>query len=190
MSPQLQTYADQYRQSKDGAHRVADGLTPAQFNWKPSESEWSVGECLEHLNVIARSYVPAFERAASADAPRGTGPFTYGLLARLFIRSVRPGSRALPTAPAMDPSDKGAVSSLDPARVLSEFDAMTERYVGVCGQLEGVDYSAVKVRSPFLALLRLPLGAMVDAMGLHALRHIQQAERVTQREGFPSPDES
>ncbi|HIG73139.1 MAG TPA: DinB family protein [Bacteroidetes bacterium] len=190
MSPQLQTYADQYRQSQEEAHRVVAGLTPAQFNWKPSPSEWSVGECLEHLNVIARSYVPAFERAASAEAPRGSGPYSYGMLAKLFIRSVRPGSRPLPTAPAMNPSEKGMASTLDPQRVLVEFDAMTERYVSACAQMEGLDYSAVKVRSPFLALLRLPLGAMVDAMGLHALRHVQQAQRVTQREGFPTSDES
>lgn len=185
MTPQLQTYADQFRLAQSEAHRIADGLTDEQFNWKPSEKEWSVGECLMHLNMIAKAYVPRFREATASGVPAGEGPYTYGLVTRLFTNAVRPGGRAMPTASAMNPSTGAARSDLDKARALTSMDRYTEEYVAVCDAMDGLDYSAIKVRSPFLALLKLPLGGFVDAMGLHALRHVQQAERVTQRSGFP-----
>ena len=33
------------------------------------------------------------------------------------------------------------------------------------------------MRSPVLPLLKLPVGALLEAMGLHSLRHVLQAER-------------
>ena len=69
---------------------------------------------------------------------------------------------------------------------MASFDAYTERFIAVCEAADGLDLARIKVRSPFLKLLRLPLGAFLDAMGLHAIRHVQQAERVTQHPAFPA----
>ncbi|MEM6328401.1 MAG: DinB family protein [Bacteroidota bacterium] len=186
MSPQLQTYADHFRQSQSDAHRISDPLTEAQFNWKPSTKEWSVGECIVHLNIIAKAYLPVFEAQVEQGGPRGTGPYTYGFVSRMFTHSVRPGGRPMPTGGPMNPSTGGARSDLDKTRAMASLDESTERYIAVCAALDGLDYSAITVRSPFLKLMKLPIGAFVDAMGQHSLRHIQQAERVTQQAGFPA----
>ena len=146
-----------------------------------------MGECLVHLNTMAKGYLPLLETAAAAGAPRARGPFAYGPVARLFTHAVRPGSRALPTAPAMNPSSgAGTHSEIDKTRALASFDAYTERFIAVCEAADGLDLGRIKVRSPFLRLLRLPLGAFLDALGLHAIRHVQQAERVTHQPGFPA----
>lgn len=185
-APQLSAYAQAYRQAQAQAHALADPLTSAQFNWKPSPEAWSVGECVAHLNKVAERYVPAMEKAASAEAPQGAPPFRYGWASRLFIRAMRPEARSFPTVPAMKPpSSSAACSQIDKARALADLDAWTERYVGVVEEAEGVDLARVKMRSPFLWLLRLPLGAFLDATGQHALRHAAQAERVTLSNGFP-----
>ncbi|MEM1055826.1 MAG: DinB family protein [Bacteroidota bacterium] len=185
MAPQLQTYADHFRQSQRDAHRIADDLTRVQFNWKPSEKAWSVGECFVHLNVIAKAYLPVLEAAAASGTPRGHGPYTYGFVSRLFTNAVRPGGRPIPTGGPMNPSSGGPQSDFDHGRALASMDEYTDRYVHVCERLDGLDYSSIKVSSPFLPLLRLPIGAFTDAMGLHAIRHVQQAERVTQHPSFP-----
>ncbi|OZC02497.1 DinB family protein [Rubricoccus marinus] len=187
MTDQLTSYASAYRQSQTDAHRIADGLTDEQFNWKPSPKSWSVGECIVHLNTIAKGYLPAFEDAASREAPRASGPFTYGFVARKFTDAVRPGSRAIPTGgPMKPPATTGTQSAIDKARAMASFDGYTDRLVAVCEAADGLDLAAIKVRSPFLKLMKLPLGAFLDAMGLHAIRHVMQAERVTQEAGFPS----
>ena len=185
MSPQLQSYADAYRQSQADLHRIADGLSHEQFNWKPGPKSWSVGECVVHLNTMAKGYLPPMREALADDPPRADGPFTYGFIARKFTDAVRPGSRPIPTAGAMDPTKKVDASGVDKARALAAFDGYTEDFVNVCREADGLDLARIKVRSPFLRLLRLPLGAFLDALGLHAIRHVAQAERVTQAPGFP-----
>lgn len=156
---------------------LTDGLEPRLFNRKPSASGWSAGECVVHLNRTAAGYLPAFERLAGT-LPPGEGPFRYGWLARRFIEAVRPGSRALPTAGAMKPpAATGRESDVDPDAALRQFNDDMDRLVAVARRLEGRDLTAVRMRSPFLPALRLPLGAFVEALGLHACRHVEQAER-------------
>ena len=185
MSPQLVGYADAYRDAQRLVHSVADGLSDEAFNWKPSASAWSVGECIVHLNKMAKGYQPVFEAALSG-APRAPGPFSYGFVARRFTDAVRPGSRPIPTGGAMKPPPaEGGRSQIDKDRALDRLDADTRRFIAIVEQSEGVDLARVKVRSPFLPLLKLPLGAFLDALGQHAVRHAQQAERVTQQPAFP-----
>ena len=187
MQPQVTQYAAHYREAQAHAHRVADGLSDEQFNWKPSAKEWSVGECLVHLNTMGKGYLPVLEDALARDAPRATGPFRYGFVSRRFIEAVRPGSRPMPTAGAMKPPKaSGGRSEIDKARALASFDGYTDRFVEACHRADGLDIASIKVASPFLRIMRLPLGAFLEALGLHAMRHVGQAERVTARPGFPA----
>lgn len=186
MSPQLQTYADAHRQSQTEAHRVAANLSDEAFNWKTDEASWSVGECLVHLNVVAEAYLPKLEAAVGAGARRAEGPFTYGFMTRKMIDGVRPGGPALSTSRSLNPSKGGARSEIDRADALTSFDGYVRQYVAVCEAAEGLDLARIKVRYPFFWLLRLPLGAFLEITEQHALRHVQQAERVTERPGFPT----
>lgn len=178
MSPQLQAIADTYAEARQRLHALLDEIDDEAFNQKPSAKGWSVGECVVHLNTISKAYLPALEAALSPDAPRAAGPFLWGWVSRRFIEAVRPGSRPLPTASTMKPPEtSGLRSDIDRARAVSRFDADTDRWLALCERADGVDLERVKMASPFLKILRLPVGAMLEAMGLHALRHVQQAER-------------
>lgn len=186
MTDLLKSYAAHYDTARADLHRIADGLSDDAFNWKPSAKSWSVGECVVHLNTIAKGYLPDLERLASGDAPRGEGPFRYGFLAGQFINAVRPGSRPIPTVGAMKPPKaSGARSEIDKERAMTSFDSYSDRLVAVCHDASGLDLGAIKMRSPFLKLMKLPLGAFIEALGLHAMRHVNQAERVTQQTDFP-----
>lgn len=167
-----------YADARDRLLALTDGLDAEEFNRKPSETAWSAGECVVHLNKIAKGYLPVFEAAVAEGGPAGSPPFRYGWVARRFIEAVRPGSRPIPTGGAMKPPPvEGLRSDVDPERAVARFVDDIDRYLAVIRQSDGLDLAAVKVRSPFLPVLRLPLGAMLEAMGLHSLRHVQQAER-------------
>ena len=43
------------------ADRTFGHLSARQVNWKPSETEWSIGQCFDHLVISNRAYVPIFE---------------------------------------------------------------------------------------------------------------------------------
>ena len=50
---------------------------------------------------------------------------------------------------------------------------------------DGVDLARVRVPSPALALLRLPIGIWFLALPQHALRHLAQGRRVREDARFP-----
>lgn len=178
--------ANLHRESQVVVHRITDGLSDHQFNWRPEPSAWSVAQCIVHLNLVADAYLPRFEAAIINGAPRAHGPFTWGFVARKMIDGVRPGGPKVRTGAALDPGHAPSASAFDRGATLEQFDALVRRYVAVCERAEGLDLERIKVRYPFLPLLRLPFGAFLEITGQHALRHARQAEQVTQERGFPS----
>lgn len=173
-----------YVEARDRLLALVDGLSDDAFNHKPSPKSWSAGECVVHLNTMAKDYLPRLEEAAAREGPRGEGPFRYGWLGRRFIAAVTPGSRPMPTAPAMKPPASGAArSAIDMDRAVGRFVSDTDRFLAVVDAADGLDLARIKIRSPFLAVLKLPLGVFIEAMGVHNLRHVAQAERAVETVG-------
>ena len=183
MESSLDAYAETYRRATADADALVAGLSPAQFNWKPDASSWSVAECLVHLNTTNAPYVEQMGALLKDGGPRGGPPFRYGMLARLFIASTSPNVRLKSkTLPAMMP----ATSQYGKPQVMAEFDRINEAFQQLIDQAEGLDVSKIRMRSPFLKVVRLPVGAFLEALAGHELRHIAQARRVTQHPGFPA----
>jgi hypothetical protein len=78
MSDSERTYLlDQLEQSKKAMLASIDGLTEAQWKFKPAPAVWSVQECAEHI-ILAEGYIfsgsqqvlktPAVERPANSNA--------------------------------------------------------------------------------------------------------------------------
>lgn len=184
---QLESYAQHYRDAQALLHSIADDLSDEAFNWKPDAGSWSVGECVVHLNKTSKGYLKNLDAIVALNAPRAEGPFTYGWVTRLFIDGVRPGSRSLKTFPALRPPETSATrSDVNKSRALDRYDADTQRFLDVIEAADGLDLTRIKVPTPFLPIVRFNLGGLLEALGLHALRHIQQAERVTRMDAFPA----
>ncbi len=163
---------------------LAEGLPDDVFNAKPSPKGWSAGECVVHLNTMAKGYLPVLEEAAARTEPRGDGPFEYGWVGRRFVAAVTPGARAIPTAPAMKPpAVQGLRSDVDRERALSRFVSDTDRYLAVIDAARGLDLARIRVPSPFLPVMKLQLGVFIEALGVHSLRHVMQAERAVAQAG-------
>ena len=93
MAPELEAFRAQFEALSADAGELVGTLTDAQFAWSPAPDRWSVGQCIEHLNVTARAYLPSLDEAIAAAIRAGvygTGPFTYNLLGRMMVRSMEP----------------------------------------------------------------------------------------------------
>jgi len=175
-----------YVEARTRLDALVDGRTPEALNRKPAPDAWSAAECVVHLNKIAKGYLPELEAAVAKGAPRGEGPFRYGWVARKFVAMMRPGTRPMPTATAMKPpAAEDRQSDIDVDRAMQRFHADVDRFVALIEQADGLDLAKIKVRSPFLTLLKLPIGAAFEALGLHAVRHVAQAERAAR--AMPGP---
>lgn len=187
----VDAYAQAFRTSRERAHALTEGLTDDGFNWKPDTRAWSAGECLIHLNVVAEGHLPALEAAFEAAPPRGQvpAPIRYGLSGRVFVAMSRPGSLRIPTFPSMKPPPApGGRSAAEPAETLAAFDRYTDRFLALTERARVTDLGRVSMRDPYVPLARIPLAAFLDGLGLHALRHVGQAERVAAHPSFPRAD--
>ncbi|NNF58700.1 MAG: DinB family protein [Rhodothermaceae bacterium] len=182
MNSTLASYAASYRQANDEAEALVQPLTAEQFNWKPDATSWSVAECLVHLNTANAPYAAAIRERIAEGGPQGQGPFRYGWFARMFVKSIAPeGTLKMKTAPSMNPK----ASQHDKAAVLDEFNAINATLLEQVERAEGLDVSKIRIASPFLKAMRLPVGAFLEALAGHELRHLRQAQRVTEHPGFP-----
>jgi hypothetical protein len=183
----LREWREQLSATLGRAAGLADGLSDAQFNWRPGPARWSLAQCLDHLNKVGGLLLPGIEAALRAEkdaGPSGGGaPPTWrpSLLERWFIHAVSPASRFKAPVPRVYvPAERGAVGEIVPA-----FVATHERLIACMSEAEGRDLRRLQVISPASRAVRLSLGAWFAALTAHAEYHVEQAQAVKQAPDFP-----
>ncbi len=186
LQPPLDEYRKQLRALQDDARELVSPLDTAQLNWAPAPEKWSVAECLDHLDVTARSYIGAIAPAIEEGHAAGKlgGGAKYGFFERWFIRSLEPPPKRGFRAPG---KVAPRASTYDKDEVLERFVAGHEEIVGLLARADGLDLGKVKITSPLLSLLRFRLGAAFAILIAHGRRHLWQAREVVKSAGFPSP---
>ena len=168
---------------------LAAGLSHRQFNWRPGAANWSIGQCLSHLNVVNGQDLAPLRAAIAAGKSRqltGDGPFTYGFLTRKFVASMEPPAKRKFKAPKtyLPPEDS------DPQTTLAEFRRLSKELRALAQSASGLHLARVKTTMPALppllrAFVKIPLGARLEVITAHDRRHLWQAEAVRARPGFP-----
>ena len=185
LTPEIDEFRRQFDQLADEAAALVSPLSDAQFAWQSSPTAWSIAQCIDHLNVTARLYLPMLDEGI-ANAIRqglyGEGPFTYWWLARMFVRMLEPPPRLrMKTPAAFQPP---------PARtrheIMAAFRAYQVQFIDRLRQANGLDLARARVRSAVASWLYMPLGTGFAVMTAHERRHLWQARKVTETSGFPA----
>ena len=184
LAPELDALRQNFERMADEADALAGSLSNDQFNWHPPSGGWSVAQCIEHLNVTARSYLPMLDEGI-ADAIRrglyGEGPFRYNWFGRKFVQSQQPPvKRKFKAAKVFTPA-----AWRPRQETMAAFRAYQVQFIDRLRQANGLDLSRARVRSPAVKWLRLPLGSGFELMVAHERRHLWQARNVTGEPGFP-----
>jgi len=181
---ELEEYYKQFGRISEDAHELTEGLSEAQFTWRPEPELWSIQECFAHLTIVGQQEVRAIERAIEDAKSRGLtggGPFRYGWLERTILRNTEPPvRRRLPAPRRFRPVHGQPVTAILPTflHVQSQFQHLVE-------QADGLDLARVKVPTPLTRLLRLSLGITIAQAAAHERRHLWQARAVRHNPGFP-----
>jgi len=185
LTREIDEYRRQFEQISADADALVTPLGNDQFTWKPASNKWSIAECLEHLNATARAYLPFIDEGI-ADAIRhgayAEGPFHYSMIGRLFSRLMEPPARFRMSTS----TDKQPGPHRPKRETLAGFRAYQVQYVDRLRQANGIDLSRSCVRSPLASWIRIPLGSAFASMAAHERRHLWQARRITQMDGFPA----
>lgn len=184
VNPEIERLLYQEKVILQEAEGLYHGLSNEQLNWQPRPGSWSIGQCLEHLNISNRALIGKIEpvlNSAKSSGPRGEGPFVYGFISRWLLRSLQPPARSrLKTKPEFEPAAGKPMEEILPA-----WKQTHERLETLIRESNGLDLAAIKVTSPFLSLLRYPLGMAFWIQTAHDRRHLNQAREVRTQPGFP-----
>jgi hypothetical protein len=184
LTPEIEGFRAQFERLSSEADALVEPLSEAQFTWQPSPGAWSIAECIEHLNVTARLYLPQLDEAIADAIRRGRyaeGPFSYNWIGRFVVRSMEPPARVKLRAPkTFHPPP-----SRSRREIMAAFRAYQVQFIDRLRQANGLDLAGAKVSSPASKWIRLPLGSGFALMTAHERRHLWQAQRVTAAPGFP-----
>ncbi len=166
--------------------RAFGPLSAEQLNWKPDAREWSIAQCLDHLILSNRPYVPIFEDLlAGRRHPRLREriPVLPRLFGSLLINTLRPDSgRNVQARPAFVPS----ASALPPA-IVGTFVEEHERLQRLMASSRGLDLAGIVVTSPVMGVITYSLLDACRIIVAHEQNHFAQATRVAAAPGFPAP---
>ncbi len=180
MRSQLVAIVTAFESGQARLHRLADRLPDARWKSRPAPDRWSAAECIEHLNLTSRAYLPRLRRALESATPssEASGQYHRDFLGWLFSRLVGP-------MPALGNKRFGRVKtppdfvpSIGPERAeaIAEFDRLQAELISITRQADGYPLSEMKITSPFGGRIRYNCYSALLILPRHQERHIEQAE--------------
>ena len=171
----LSITADVYKETKEFLK-----LSHHQLNWRPSERQWSVGECFEHLIRTNGKYIPEYQKYSPSDYEYKHEVFKHSFVGKLLCNSMKPeNKRKTKTRAPFNPLGSDIKDT-----IAKDFLHQSNDIVELVSKIE-VSKLKVTIRSPFSKYIRYSIGDSLMIMANHNLRHLQQAKQVTKNEGFP-----
>lgn len=155
-------------------------LSYNQINWKPSDSQWSIGECIEHLIRTNVKYIPAYEKFNSAGGGNKNLEFKHTLTGKFVLKSIMPDNRKkYKTSSSFDPAGSKIKET-----IVKDFLEQNNKILELSKKIDSSNLKE-KISSPFNKLIKYSIGDSLLIIANHNLRHLRQAKRVMQNENFP-----
>lgn len=156
-----------------------ESLHDDQLNWKSSHKEWSILECVDHLNLTLHHYLPEIKKSHATSKHSFKEAFTSGKIAQKGIKRLLPDENKvikykMKTFKKTNPSFK---SKLSKEKVFEEFISKHEEFLQLIDESYqySLDKNKVKTLLPFL---KFKLGDVFMFLIAHEQRHIVQAQNV------------
>ena len=177
MHPQLAKLNEQFAQAADLATAACEGLTEEQLTLRVDYAQWSIAECLVHLNLSSETFLGEINKACVEARPRQLqcgGPFRKDLRGRVFRWFMMPPARIkVRTSSILEPSMIGPVD-----RVLPRFLELQRELQKSIEEAGGLDLNRIMITSPISKLIRYNLFACFEIILAHELRHLWQIEHI------------
>lgn len=180
---ELRDYYEQIESIQEDAQELTAPLDDTQFNWQPKPSQWSISECLAHLNVAdgldLKILAEEIDRGRDAGLT-GQGPFRYGFLSRWFVGFMDAPPKFKVKAPWVYQPPLGYPKD----KVVPEFVSIHDRMLELVSKANGLDLARIKVASP-AGPVKFSLGQRFALLAAHDRRHLWQAWQVRKHRDFP-----
>lgn len=175
LQPQLAAAREQLQAALTRAERLVHEHPESRLGARPAKGGWCAVECLAHLTITSRTFLPLLAKAMADGAPRAadSARFGVGLLGRMLMWTLEPPYRMkIKTPPAFRPEEvqTGVLALVDFQRAQRELLQALER-------ANGLALDKIMLVSPFDARVSYNLLASFLIVAAHQRRHLWQAER-------------
>ena len=168
-------------------------LPPDRLGTPPSPEQWSAAQCLEHLNIYGRYYLPAMEKAMEKAGqpgrrrafPRHPAAYRPGWLGDYFTKLMRPKPDGRLKSKMKAPKNAMPAAAPDARAILAEFIDQQEHMLRLLDMATSVDLNQVRIPISIAPWLRLKLGDTFSFVTAHIERHVLQAERAIAASPYP-----
>ena len=172
------------RLAADETTRAFGRLSAQQVNWTPSEGEWSIGQCFDHLIISNRPFFQIIEEILEGRQRRRAWermPLLPRLFGKLLINTLRPDSeRKTKARPAFYPSSSHIAPGII-ATFLEQQNGLLRLMAATCG----FDLNGITITSPVIRFVTYSLMDAYRIIVVHEQNHFVQATRVMEVPGFP-----
>ena len=177
LQPQLTHIKQDLLAARESAHGVAAGLSDEEWRQRPAARNWSVAECLMHLNLTSERFVPVIDEAIRALRARGllgTTVLRRDLVGWMLSVAMEPPVRLRMKTPAAF-----AAASIDPLPdVVERFDYLQGELIERLDRGAGLAWDRQRVESPFSQRVKYSLYSAYCVIAAHQRRHLWQARQV------------
>lgn len=144
------------------------------LNYKSAHQSWSALECLEHLNLYGRFYLPEITKHINETPHPKETDFKSGLLGNYFANSLLPKEKLnkMNTFKSMNPLN----SKLDRS-VIDNFLDQQIQMLELLDKARHVSLNKTKTGISISRFIKLKLGDTFRVVIYHNQRHMEQAER-------------
>ncbi len=174
------------KQSLDLARLRLLQLNPSQLRWSPTDSRWSIIECIEHLNLAGNIYLKALKKATlkSKNEKTLTRPYKPGFIGGRLASAMHPHNKKPVKMPqSFNPA---SAENIDTRETLKNFMLMQKEFIDFLKKsVENGDIHRSKIRNPIFKIFRMNF---IDALMLnlfHTQRHLLQIEKLAKDTRFP-----
>ncbi len=159
-------------------------LTAQRLNWKPSAEQWSVAQCFDHLVTANEAYFLTFEKVLSGKKQNTfweSLPWLPTFWGKMLIKAVAPESKRKLKAPKIFHPPSSTVD----AAIIRRFIDQQNQVVRYLKATEDLDLEKIKISSPVTHFITYSLMDAYRIIINHEKRHLLQARRVSEMDGFP-----
>jgi len=173
MKKRIANWTHQLDQVSNDYKRVVQSLSGKEINWKPGPDQWSIGQVLEHLIIINRSYFPLLNQLhqGTYETPfLSKIGFLTNWIGNMILKGVEPTrKKKISTFTIWEP----AQSAIDP-NILNQFlDQQEVLKREIEKSLPLLEKRAV-IASPANQNIIYTLEKAFDIIVTHEQRHYQQ----------------
>lgn len=152
-------------------------LPISDLNYRQAQNKWSIIECIEHLNLYGKFYLPEISDRIKKAKHGAATTFKSGWLGDYFAKSMLPAKSGklakMNTFKEMNPIGKHLDIS-----VLTTFLEQQQQLVNLLNEAREVSLSKTRTSISISKWITLRLGDTLRVVIYHNQRHVLQAQEI------------